>query len=410
MNDVDVKNNRKRVVETARRFVSEVVAPVTGELDRRQAPEDCFSWTIVEKATEFGLRTLTLAEEYGGAGADSLTTALVIEELARGDLGVSVVLAQTLKLIQTLQQTATAAQRSRFLPRFRDDPRFLLAIGITEPQTSSDYIIPYPQARYQTIAVRGKGGWVLNGKKHFISNGNRAELYLVFAQTEAGKGLIDGSTCFLLERKTPGFSIGRVHDKMGERLANNAELIFESCFVPDENILGEVGQGFEILACFFPASNAYAAASILGVAVAAYERSLRWTKERVQGGQPLIQHDMIAADLAEMRMLIDAARAYIHQAAWTADHREDGWNPTLGALPKVFAAQVAWTVVTRALELHGGYGYMREQGLEKLVRDAAAFSHSDGVNRTLLLKAARFIRQQVETISESDTEGACNED
>ena len=385
-------------VATARAFVQDVVAPVAADLDRRTNPEDCFSWDIVEKGSAVGLRTLTLAREYGGQGAGSLTTAMVIEELAKGDMGVSVVFAQVLKLIQAFQAAATDEQRARFLPKLKDDPRFLMAIGITEPQNASNYIIPYnnPQAPYVTTAVRKGKGWVINGKKHFISNGNRAALYLLFAQTEPGKSLVDGSTCFLIERGTPGFSIGRVHDKMGERLANNAELLFDSCFVPDEDVLGTVGRGFEVLTTFFPASNAYAAASVLGVADAAYERSLRWTKERVQGGKRLIEHDMIAAELAEMRMLIDAARAYIHDAAWKCDNKECGWDPTLGALPKVFAAQTAWTVVTKALELHGGHGYMRDNGFEKLVRDAAAFSHSDGVNRTLFLKAGQFIRAHVD--------------
>src|SRR5207302_11338151 len=171
------------------------------------------------------------------------------------------------------------------------------------------------------------------------------------------------------------------------------ELIFRDCFVPEDHVLGRVGGGFDVLVEFFPASNAYAAASVLGVAEAAYERALEWTGTRVQGGRPLLDHDLVAADVAEMRMLLDAARAYTYQAAWAADHRDDGWEPTLGAFPKVFASQVAWRVVTTALELHGGYGYMRERGLEKLVRDAAAFFQSHGANRSLLLKGAGFIRQ-----------------
>jgi alkylation response protein AidB-like acyl-CoA dehydrogenase len=134
---------------------------------------------------------------------------------------------------------------------------------------------------------------------------------------------------------------------------------------------------------------------VLGVAVAAYDRSLKWTSERVQGGRKLIEHDIIAAQLADMLMNIDAARAYIHHAAWKADHRETGWDPTLGALPKVFASEVSWKVVTKALEIHGAWGYMRDLGFEKLVRDAACFIHSDGVNRTLLLKAAQSIRASV---------------
>ncbi|MSO82952.1 MAG: hypothetical protein EXQ53_06615 [Acidobacteria bacterium] len=379
-------------VDKARAFVAEVVAPVAADLDRKTNPEDCFSWTIVEHGSARGLRTLTLMPEYGGAGADCLTTAMVVEEIARGDMGVSVVFAQTLKLIQALQGAATDEQRARFLPKVRDDPRCLLAIGMTEPQTASNYIIPYGPATFVTSAKRRGKGWVINGRKRFISNGNRARFYLLFAQTNPNKGLNEGSTCFLIERGTPGFTTGHVEDKMGERLANNAELIFHDCLVPDADVLGVVDRGFDVISEFFPASNAYAAASVLGVAVAAYDRSLAWTRERVQGGQRLIEHDIVAAQLAEMHMLIDAARAYIHQAAWKADHKETGWDPTLGALPKVFASEVAWKVVTKALELHGGYGYMRDGGFEKLVRDAACFIHSDGVNRTLLLKAAQFIR------------------
>ena len=379
-------------VEIARTFVTDVVAPVAADLDRQTSPEDCFSWDIVEKGSARGLRTLTLMPEYGGGGADCLTTAMVVEQIARGDLGVSVVFAQTLKLIQALQGAASEEQRARFLPKVRDDPRCLLAIGMTEPQTSSNYIIPYRPAGFVTGAKRKGAGWVINGRKRFISNGNRARFYLLFAQTNPEKGLNEGSTCFLIERGTKGFTTGHVEDKMGERLANNAELIFDDCFVPDEDVLGVVDGGFAVISQFFPASNAYAAASALGVAVAAYERSLAWTRERVQGGRTLIEHDIVAAQLAEMHMLIEAARAYIHRAAWNADHRETGWDPTLAALPKVFASEVSWKVVTKALELHGGYGYMRDGGFEKLVRDAACFIHSDGVNRTLLLKAARFIR------------------
>jgi len=379
-------------VDIARRFVAEVVTPVAADLDRQTNPEDCFSWDIVQQGSTRGLRTLTLLPEYGGGGADCLTTAMVVEELAKGDMGVSVVFAQTLKLIQSLQAAATGEQRARLLPALRDDPRALMAIGMTEPQTSSNYIIPYRPAGFLTQATRQGTGWVINGRKRFISNGNRARLYLLFAQTNPAKGLDEGSTCFIIERGTPGFTTGHVEDKMGERLANNAELIFDSCFVPDHDVLGEVDRGFDVISRFFPASNAYAAASVLGVAAAAYERSLKWTRERVQGGKPLIEHDIIAAQLAEMHMLIEAARAYIHDAAWKADHRESGWDPTLGALPKVFASEVSWKVVTKALELHGAYGYMRDGGFEKLVRDAACFIHSDGVNRTLLLKAAQIIK------------------
>ena len=154
-----------------------------------------------------------------------------------------------------------------------------MAIGMTEPQTSSNYIIPYGPPRSSPTRPGRVSGWVINGRKRFISNGNRARFYLLFAQTNPDKGLNEGSTCFLIERGTPGFTTGHVEDKMGERLANNAELIFDDCFVPDEDVLGAVDRGFEVISQFFPASNAYAAASVLGVAVAAYDRSLTVDEE-----------------------------------------------------------------------------------------------------------------------------------
>ncbi|MDH5749695.1 MAG: acyl-CoA/acyl-ACP dehydrogenase [Rhodospirillales bacterium] len=388
-----LSEEQQAILETVRRFSDEVVAPVAADLDRQVNPEDCFSWEIVEKADEAGIRTMTLSEENGGIGADSLTSAMVIEELAKTDMGTSVVMAQTLKLAQILQSALNDEQKSRYIPKFRDNPRSVLAIGITEPETASNYFLPYNDAKapFRTQAEKVDGGWKINGMKHFISNGNRANIYLLFVQTEKGKGLADGATCFLVDRDTPGFTIGRVHDKMGERTANNAELIFTDCFLPDENVVGEVGKGFQVLVDFFPQSNAYAGATILGVAVAAYERAVEWAKIRVQGGKPLIEHDGVRADLAEMRMLLDVTRTYIYRACWAADHKDQDWDKTMGAYPKVMASQAAWKIVTGCSEIHGGSGFMKDVGFEKLIRDAAAFLHSDGVNRTLLLKAANYI-------------------
>ena len=382
--------NQRLILETVKRFVEAEVQPRAAALDAQQDPAKSFSWEIVEKANAVGIRTMTLDEKWGGLGTDSLTTAMVIEELGIGDIGVSVIFAQTLKIAQIMQKALNAEQQAHVMPAFAKDPRGMLAIGITEPDNASNYFLPYPTP-FRTNGQKTKGGWIVNGMKHFISNGNRSSFYLLFVQTEKGKPLAEGSTCFLVERDRPGFTIGRVHDKMGERLANNAELIFEDCFVPDENVVGKVGEGFSVLANFFPQSNAYAGATILGVAVALYQKAVDWAKVRVQGGKPLIEHDGIRAQLAEMRMLIDASRSYIHRACWLADHQEHGWDKTLGVLPKAMASQAAWKIATWCLEIHGGHGYMKEAGVEKLVRDAAAFLHSDGVNRTLFLKASNFM-------------------
>jgi alkylation response protein AidB-like acyl-CoA dehydrogenase len=381
------------VLEVVRAFVARDVLPRAAELDRQADPEACFSWDLVERADALGIRTITLERRYGGPAVDNRTTALAIAELAKGDLGVSIVFAQTWKLIQVLQAAGTEEQRERFLPQVRDDPRFLLAIAFTEPDTGSDYILPYGPARFRTVARRVPGGWRLNGMKHFIANGSRASLYLVFAQTDDAVPLTEGSTAFLVPKDSEGFRIGRVHDKLGERLVNNAELIFQDVFVPDENVLGEPHRGHEVQRGFFRASTAYEAACVLGVAEAAYGRALDWCRTRVQGGRRLVEHGSVAEDLAEMRMLLDTTTLYVLHAAESAQ-REELWDPTFAALPKVFASQVAWTVVTKALELHGGYGYMKEVGIEKLLRDAAAFLHAGGVNRTLLLKAAASLTSE----------------
>ncbi|MCC7486521.1 MAG: acyl-CoA dehydrogenase family protein [Burkholderiales bacterium] len=385
-----VTADQRAILDAVARFVEKEVKPRAAALDAQTDPAAGFSWEIVEKAHEAGLRTMTLGPKWGGLGADSLTTAMVVEELAKGDIGVSVIFAQTLKIAQVMEKALSAEQQARVLPRFAADPRGMLAIGITEPDTASNYFLPHP-APFRTSARKVDGGWVLNGMKHFISNGNRASFYLLFAQTEPGRPLAEGATCFLMERGQPGFTIGRVHDKMGERLANNAELVFQDCFVPDADVVGEPGHGFELLGRFFPQSNAYAAATILGVACALNAKAVEWARVRVQGGRPLIEHDGIRAELAEMRMLIDASRAYLHRAAWLADHPAEGWDATLGVLPKAMASQAAWQIATWTMEIHGGHGYMKEFGVEKLVRDAAAFLHSDGVNRTLFLKAANFL-------------------
>jgi alkylation response protein AidB-like acyl-CoA dehydrogenase len=385
--------SQRAIVETVARFVKAEVTPRAAALDAEPDPAKCYSWDIVERAHELGIRILTLEEKWGGLGADPLTTAMVIEELSKGDLGVGITLGQTMKLTQIFQSGLNEEQKARVLPGFAKDPRGMLAIGITEPDNASNYLVPYA-APFRTVAVKTKGGWIVNGMKHFISNANRASYSLFFAQTEKGKSMVDGSTCFMVERDRPGYSIGRVHDKMGERLANNAEMIFQDCFIPDENVVGKIGDGFGELGKFMPWSNAYGGATILGVAVALYQKAVDWASVRVQGGKPLIEHDGIRAQLAEMRMLIDASRAYIHRACWLAVRPEYGWDKTLGALPKVMASQATWKIATWCLEIHGGHGYMKEFGVEKLMRDAAAYLHSDGVNRTLLLKAANFMFQQ----------------
>ena len=177
-----LNDDQRAILETVTRFAREEVAPRAAVLDAKQNPTDCFSWEIVEKAHELGIRTMTLQEQWGGLGADSLTTAMVVEELAKADLGVSVIMAQTFKVAQIMQKALTPEQRQRVLPGIAGDPRGLLAIGNTEPGNGSDRYLSIP-VPFATRAERANGGWIVNGMKQFISNGNRASHYLVSAQT-----------------------------------------------------------------------------------------------------------------------------------------------------------------------------------------------------------------------------------
>lgn len=381
---------QKELKDSMRNFVRKEIMPKTLALDHKVAPRDCFSWEIVEKLSALGLRTFMLPEKE--SPADALTSIILLEELAYGDIGIAIALGQTWKVTRLIMRHGTPAQKEKFLVDFSSDPRFLLAIAITEPDFSSDYILPYAQSGGPGLmATRHKNYWHLNGTKHFIANGGAASLYAVFARTKYAKDFRNGTTAFLVPQNAPGFRIARIHDKSGKRLIMNAELIFDNCTLPPESQFGGFDQGYKILSGFFPLSNAYAGAEAIGLARRIYDESVKWAKVRVQGGKPIIGHQAVGVMLSEMKMLIDASRAYVWQTAWSAETPEY-FDPTFVPLANVFTSRMVMRVAELALEIHGGYGMMREMEIEKLFRDAAMCLHSDGANNTLLLKALDFIK------------------
>jgi acyl-CoA dehydrogenase len=229
---------------------------------------------------------------------------------------------------------------------------------------------------------------VLNGMKVFMSNGPIAHLYIVFARTNREVPLTEGLTGFIVPRdlpgveNLPGFTIGRIFDKIGERLASNAELIFENCRVPLGNMLKEWNKAYAQVRPSFRMSNAYAGASTLGVGWAAFERALEYSKIRVQGAVPIIQHANIAIKLAEMYTELKAAQLMVRKGCWQVDNPEH-FDPMLARSIKPFCSEVAMRVSLAALNMHGGNGAMRDVGMEKLVRDAIMFLHSDGINDSI---------------------------
>ncbi len=390
--DFTLTENQRALQQLAHEFAESEIRPVAHELDRVADPHERFPWDVVEKASRLGLRTLALPEEMGGAGADILTLCLVGEELAWGDLGVAVVFDQTWKISHLLERLANEEQRARHLPAFLEDHRFHLAVAMTEPSGGSDNVIPYdsPDAGVRTTAVREGDEWVVNGMKQFISNGGIAKLYFVVLRTDTSVGVTQGLTYFMMTPDMEGFSIGRIHDKMGQRLCQNAELIFENCRVPDAERVTAVGGAHEARKTFVRGSNIEAAATVLGTARAAYEEALEYARNRVQGGKPNIEHQAVGFMLADCFVEYEAARRLLHYAAWTAG-QPDLYDPKMGFLTKTFVSETAYRIATRALEVWGGMGYMTEAPMEKYLRDATSFLHSDGTNQAMRIRAMSFL-------------------
>lgn len=390
-------HEQHRLRGQVREFVREHVAPVSGRYDKHERPEDCWPTPIIEELSRRGLRTATLGREFGGQGIDYPTTAILVEELAVGDMGVSVIMAQNWKIQQLIEALATDEQRERFLVPYRDDPHGVLAICSTEPHAGSDNILPYNQpGAGATTSVEDVGdGFVLDGTKRFISNGNRAMLYVVAARTDHQKGVGDGTTYFLVPRETPGVRIEHVHDKSGERLVNNAVIRFDRVRIPHTNLLGRMNDARNDQNYFRRITNVYAAASVLGVAVAALQQATAFARDRVQGGKPIIEHQAVQLLLADMAIGIESARALIRQTAYSAQH-DESFDFALPSICKVHATDVAMKAALDNAEIHGGLGLMRDYldgaGPEKLVRDASVFLHSDGTQTIHRLRVADKIR------------------
>ncbi|MDA1001330.1 MAG: acyl-CoA dehydrogenase family protein [bacterium] len=385
--DFSLNEEQRKYQGIARAFAKEELAPVALEMEKIPDWEARMPWALTERASALGLRQLPYPREYGGAGADVLTLCLVGEELAAGDLGFAVNLDQTWKLSHILEKVAPGL-RELWLRRLCEDPRFLVAIAMSEPGAGSDHQGLYddPSIALYTKAEKKGGQWVINGRKHFISNGPVASLYVVAARTDMTKNLREGLSGFLVPRDRPGFSIGRVHDKMGQRLSMNAELIFDNVEVPENHLILGEGDMFEIRGNLLAMGKPEAAATVLGVGRAALESALEFSRERMRdggaGGQGV---EMVLADMA---LGLEAARTLIWRSAWSVDHQKP-YDFTLGWKCKILASEAALECARRGLEIVGGAGTEREKMMEKYLRDAASFLHSDGTNQVLRLRAAR---------------------
>ena len=392
-----LSDEQRMMRQACRAFVDDHVAPFIRQNWRREwnmTPEERLPASILEQADRIGVRTLGVPEEFGGTPIDPAeevrTFAIIAEEIARGDSGLADKLVQIWKVSVLLRNVAPRHLQEKWFPRIVADPGFLLAHCLTEPRGASDRWLPYnvPEAAMHTRAVLKGDKWVINGRKQFISNGYDAKLFVVYANTNPGVGMLQGTSSFLVPRDTPGLAIERCNETMGGRFMNNGEMAFEDMAVPRDHLLVE-GSALSKAGVYFRPGKIIQASKNLGIGMAAFEKTAQYVQNYVQGGRILIKHQAVACRLADMATKLAAVRAILREASAAVDANAPDAD-ALCNMAKLFASEEVFKVAQHAMELHGGNGVMLDFGIEKLLRDAAIFLHMDGttdVSKFKIVKA-----------------------
>lgn len=375
--DYFLTEEQRMLKELVKRIVEEHVIPVRAELDEREE----FPREILKVCAESGLFGVSIPEEYGGAGRGVFETCLVVEELSRGCVGVSVSYAASNLCAYPILLYGTEEQKRKYLPELASG-RKLGAFAVTEANAGSDV------ASMQTQAVKDGKGYRLNGTKQWITNGGEADIYVVFAVTDKRRGP-RGISGFIVEKGTPGFSFGKKEKKMGIRASATRELIFQDCWVPEENLLGgREGIGLMAILRTFDMTRPGVGAQAVGLAQAAFEVALQYAKQRVQFGQKIISFQAIQHMLADMATKIEAARALVYAVARFIDSHPPEFTKE-AAMAKLFPTDMCMEVVQNAVQILGGYGYMRDFPVEKMMRDAKVLQIYEGTNQVQRNNIAR---------------------
>ncbi|PLX80621.1 MAG: acyl-CoA dehydrogenase [Desulfuromonas sp.] len=347
------------VRETVRSFAEKELAPSAAERDELERFDRDL---MFDKLAELGLAGIVFPEEYGGAGADYISYAIAVEELSRVCASTGVTLSAHLSLgANPVWLFGSEEQKKTFLVPMAEGTK-LGAFGLTEPTAGSD------AGGTKTFAVRDGDEWVLNGSKIFITNGGDAEIYIVFARTDKDAQKHHGISAFIVEKGTPGFNFGKKEQKMGIRSSPTCELVFENCRIPAGNLLGKEGEGFKIAMKTLDGGRIGIAAQALGIAQGAYEQSLSYALDRKQFNQPIAGFQAVQFILADMALRIEASRLLVYQSAWRASAGLAYGKES--AMAKLSASETAMWVTTKAVQVHGGYGYTREFPVERMMRDA----------------------------------------
>lgn len=345
------------VKQMVREFAVNEVKPIAAEIDETER----FPMENVEKMAKLGMLGIPFSKEYGGAGGDTLSYIMAVEELSKvcGTTGV-IVSAHTSLCASLIDQFGTKDQKEKYLTDLATGKK-LGAFGLTEPGAGTD------AAGQQTVAVKDGDNYILNGSKIFITNGGVAETFIIFAMTDKSKGT-RGISAFIVEKGFEGFSIGKKEEKLGIRASSTTELVMSNCVVPKENLIGQEGKGFGIAMKTLDGGRIGIAAQALGIAEGAFEEAVNYMKERKQFGRPLSAFQGLQWMIADMDVKIEAAKHLVYKAAWLKDNKKP--YSVEAARTKLYAAEVAMDVTTKAVQIFGGYGYTKEYPVERMMRDA----------------------------------------
>ncbi len=355
--DFSLTKQENLFLQMIREFAENEVKPLAAEVDEQER----FPMETVEKMAKIGIMGIPIPKQYGGQGGSTQMYSMAVEELSRvcATTGV-VVSAHTSLCAEPILMFGTEEQKNKYLPKLASG-EWIGAFGLTEPNAGTD------AAMQQTTAVDAGDKWILNGSKIFITNASYANVYVVFAMTDKSLGT-KGISAFIVERDFKGFSIGKKEKKLGIRGSATCELIFENCEVPKENMLGKEGKGFKIAMMTLDGGRLGIASQALGIAQGAMDETVKYVKERKQFGKSIAQFQNTQFQLANLETKINAARLLVRSAAERIDkglpHSKDA------AMAKLYAAEVAMEMTTKAIQFHGGYGYTREYPVERMFRDA----------------------------------------
>ena len=367
------------IQETVRKFARKEIAPLVREMDEAQK----MSPAIIQRLFELGLMGIEIPEEYGGVGGSFFSSILAVEEISAVDPAIGVLVdVQNTLTVNALLRWGTEAQKQQYLPRMAADT--ICSYALSEASSGSD-------AFALTTSARPDGSnYLLNGRKLWISNAAEAGLFIVFTTVDPTAGY-KGITAFLVERDTPGFTVGKKEDKLGIRASSTCELLFDDCRVPAANILGEIGKGYKIAIETLNEGRIGIAAQLLGLATGAWGHAAKYTQERRQFGKPIAEFQAVQFALAEMATDIEASRLMVYNCA---RRKLAGLSfQKEAAMTKYFVSQVAERVASKSVELHGGYGFVKDYPVEKLYRDAKIGTIYEGTSNMQLATIAKQVLQ-----------------